>query len=153
MRLRLLLLAVISVLCAAAQTASWPTAPSTTANLLTAVNSCQSALLQPAAPQDTVLTLQSNSCIVPNSEVFIDANNQAFEAVKVLSINANLLTVVRGFDNTFPKQHLVRAVVANNIGAYYHNAMATEMIAVETWLASKLPANALYWQSQTADPS
>ncbi len=114
------------------QTAAFPGAIATDANLTVARNRVQTKLAQPMAASDTVIWLASATGIVVNQLLTVDN-----EIMLVTAISPNIL-VTRAFDSTVAAAHATRAVVSNYIAAWSVNSPNAEIKAIETALGANL---------------
>ena len=113
--------------------ARYPGNVATDAALKVAANRVQATLVSAIGSGDTLITVSNASRLVPDMLLSIDS-----EIVSVTSINGNILTVVRGFDGTFPAPHPSGRTLNANIVAWHHNALAAEIEAIETALGPNL---------------
>lgn len=126
-----LVLFLLSAGALAGQTAQYPGAIATDANLAVAVNRIQTALSSAMTASATSLTVTSATGMVPYMLLTIDS-----EIMQVTAISP--LTVVRGFDGTVAAGHANRATVSGNMTAWHHNALTAEVKAVESALGVNL---------------
>lgn len=129
MKIILLLLPVLL----AAQSPQFPNNVATDAQLKVAGNNIVTRNPQPVALGDMVILLANVTGIVPQMLLTIDS-----EAMSVVSIAGNFVTVLRGYDSTVQAAHLANRTVSANVTAWYHNAMRAEVEAIEGTLGANL---------------
>jgi hypothetical protein len=116
--------------------AAYPGRIATNSDLIVAVDRQQTTLLLPLNASATSMTVFDPSMIVAYSLLSIDN-----EIVKTTGVPAgNVISIVRGFDGTAPSAHLAGALVSGLIDAYHHNALVSEIEAIETALGPNLSA-------------
>jgi len=112
--------------------ASFPGAIAGDNQLIIADNRIQTTLAVTMNASDAVMTVADPSQLIPNSLVSLDVDGE------IVRINgpavSNTFPVTRGFDSTTPVMHLAGATVAGNIDAWHHNALVSEIQALETFL-------------------
>lgn len=128
-----LILAFLGASVAFAQTATFPAAVTTDAQLKIARNRVQTTLRGTISASDTIITVSDATRIEANMLLTIDS-----EIVSVTSVSGNNLTVVRGFDSTTAASHSSGRTVSHNAAAWNHNAMAAEVKAIQTALGANL---------------
>src|SRR4030095_9564190 len=106
------------------------------AQLMIAANRLQTTLAAPVASSDTTLKLADASQVVANMLLSLDKDGEIVRVVSVLG--SNQITVERGFDGTTAALHLGGATVQGLIDAWHHNALASELKAIETALGPNL---------------
>lgn len=112
----------------------YPASIVTDESLKVAANQVEATLRGNIGAGDTILTLGDASQIVPNMLLTIDN-----EIVSVSSvIDANHVSVVRGFDGTVATSHSNGRTLRANIDAWHHNALAAEVEAIEQALGPNL---------------
>ena len=115
-------------------TAAYPGRIATNSDLIVAVDSQQTALLLPLTPAATSMTVFDASQIVPYNLLSIDS-----EIVKTTGAAAgNVVPISRGFDGTVPSPHSANAIVSGLVDAWHHNALVSEIEAIETALGPNL---------------
>lgn len=127
---------VIAILIAwplAAQTAKYPTAVATDADLMVARNRVSTTLSASITAGATSLRVASATNIVVNMLLTIDS-----EIVKVTGVSGTTLTVTRAFDSTTAAAHSVGRPVEARIAAWHHNAIAAEVKAIQTTLGANM---------------
>lgn len=136
-----------------AQTASYPGSVVTDNQLRVAQNSAQTSLGSSITSTDTSITLASGGFPV-NSLITIDT-----EIMAVCGVSGNVVTIGksscpnvdgRGFDGTAAVSHSSSATVSLFIDAWYVNAPAAEIKAIETALGPNL-SNVLNTNPQSAN--
>jgi hypothetical protein len=128
----LLFLCAAAVNQAGAQTAAYPAAVATDAQLTVARNRVQTTLALGMAATDTIVTLTSATGVVVNMPLSIDS-----EIVLVTAITP-YITVQRAFDSTAAASHAARAVVSAYLVAWPINALDAEVKAIEATLGPNL---------------
>jgi hypothetical protein len=113
--------------------AMYPGAIATNQQLVVAVNRLQTMLAVALGATDTQMIVQSGIGIVPSCLLTIDN-----EIVQVLSGSANTWQISRGFDGTAAAFHLSNALVSGFVDAWHHNALVSEVQAVQTALGPNL---------------
>ena len=114
--------------------AAYPGRIATNSDLIVAVDSQQTALLLPLTPAATSMTVFDASQIVPYNLLSIDN-----EIVKTTGPpTGNVVPIARGFDGTAPASHSANSLVSGLIDAWHHNALVSEIEAIETALGPNL---------------
>jgi hypothetical protein len=113
--------------------ARFPSGIATDESLKVAANRVQATLVSSIGSGDTLLTVGDASRLVPDMLLSIDS-----EIVSVTSIAGNVLTVIRGFDGTFPASHASGRILSAEIDAWHHNVLAAEVQAIEQALGPNL---------------
>jgi len=114
--------------------ARYPGAIAGDLDLAVAVNRFQTTLTATMAAIDTVMTVADATSILPRLLLSIDD-----EIVEVLAApSSNVVTVSRAFDGTTAAMHLQSAAVTGLIDAWHHNALASEVKAIEIALGPNL---------------
>lgn len=137
------LVAAVAILCscvhrAPAQTAAYPSAIVTDANLKIAVNGVSTLLTVAANISQTTMTISSCAGIVANVLITIDS-----EIMPVTGCSGTILAVgSRGFDSSTAAAHVAGSAIYAYVDAWHHNSLRVEMEAVETALGVSL-ANVL----------
>lgn len=131
--LRNLLLAVCLPAFLCAQTASFPSAVATDAQLKVAANNLQTTLDGSITAAQTTITVRDATGIAANMLLSIDN-----EIVSVTSVAGRVLTVVRGFDGTTAVAHNPNRPVQARVAAWHHNSLKEEIKAVQTALGPGL---------------
>jgi len=116
-----------------AQTAKYPTAVATDADLKVAKNRVQTTLRGSITASDTTVVVASATGIVANQLLCIES-----EVVSVTSLIGASLTVVRGFDATVPAAHSTGRPVGNCVAAWYWTALSAEVKAIEATLGANM---------------
>jgi hypothetical protein len=116
-----------------AQSASFPGSVATDSQLKIAANNLITSLKSSCSASDSVVTVGDASRITAGMLLTIER-----EIVSVSAISGNNLTVSRGFDGTAAVSHLAGRNVAAFIDAWHHNALASEVKAIETALGAGL---------------
>ena len=114
---------------------AFPAAVATDAQLKVANNLVQTGLLVAVNAANTILFVNSTAGFVPNCLVSVDSEIIAIASV-VPSPNAQLVVAAggRGFDGTTAASHSSGAKVSMLIDAWHHNALASEIKAIESFL-------------------
>ncbi len=115
-----------------AQTAQYPTALATTSDLLIAKNRAQTVTTASFNATTLTIPVQLGTVFTAPTDVTIDN-----EIIKICTVATSSLTACvggRGFDNSTAASHTNATQVLGNINAWYHNAMAAEIIALESYL-------------------
>lgn len=137
LKLPLFLLAIsacIGVPCVQAQTAAYPSAIATDANLKVAVNGVSTLLTVAANISQTTLTISSCAGIVANVLITIDS-----EIMPVTGCSGTVLVVgSRGFDSTTAATHVASSAIYAYFDAWHHNSLRAEVEAIETSLGANL---------------
>ena len=137
----LLLLAILPAVLFC-QTPSFPGSLANDRQLMVAANQVQSSLGNSIGIGDTTLTLASGNGFLNNMIITVDS-----EIMSVCSAVGNVIQVGRascpnidgrGFDGSAITTHTAGAAVSNFVAAWYHNAMAQEVKAVESALGVNL---------------
>jgi hypothetical protein len=129
----------------AAQTASFPGAVVTDAELLVGRDRADSTLTAQIDASTLTIPVASGTRFGANMLVTIDS-----EQIKICSVASNTLTACsggRGFNGTTAATHASDASVRGQIGGYYHNALSEEMQAVQAALGAKF-RNLGIWATQ-----
>ena len=114
--------------------ATFPAAIAGDAQLAIAVDRQQTRLTAPLDTVATSMTVADASHIVPWNLLSIDD-----EIVRVNgAIAGNTVPIGRGFDGTTPAIHLASALVSGFVDAYHHNALVSEIQAIESALGPNL---------------
>lgn len=116
--------------------ARFPQAIATDADLLFGGNRVQTTLAVQIGANDTTITVADPTVLVPDMVVSLGKEG---EICKITGpANGQTFPVIRGFDSTTPVAHLAGAVVFGNIVAWHHNALASEIEAIEQTLGVNL---------------
>jgi hypothetical protein len=121
---------------ACAQTAKYPGAIATDADLFKAKDRSASTLTSNIDAATLSIPVADGTRFVANEVITIDS-----EQMVVCSVAGNTLTIctgTRGFDWTDPAPHSVGAAVRGQVTAWHHNAMSEEVKAVENALGVNL---------------
>ena len=113
--------------------ASYPGAIASNAQLVIAVDRLQANLAAPLAATDTQMTVQNGAGIVASCLLSIDS-----EIVQVQSGSGSIWQISRGFDGTIAALHLAGALVSGFVDAWHHNALVSEVQAIENTLGTNL---------------
>jgi len=124
---------LVCVLLLTAQTAKYPTAVVTDADLKIAKNRVQTSLRGGITAAVATVVVASGTGIVPNMLLCIES-----EIVSVTSLAGTSLTVVRGFDGTSATAHSTGRPVSNCVAAWYWAALSAEMKAVQATLGANM---------------
>lgn len=117
-----------------AQTAVYPGAIATDANLKVAVNSVHTLLTGTLNSVTTTLAVSACAGIVPNVLITIDQ-----EIMPVSGCTGTVLVVgSRGFDSTTAAAHAASTPVYAYVDAWHHNSLKAEVEAIETALGTNL---------------
>lgn len=137
---RLLILFWLGV-CAYAQTARYPGATATDADLGVAANRVSTRLSSAIGAADTTLHVQSAARIVPNVILTLrSSNSSTLEYVWACSVSGTTITLGRtacpstdgrGIDGTTAVAHAQNETVEANINAWYQKSLAAEIKALE----------------------
>jgi hypothetical protein len=110
--------------------AAFPTRVATAADLKVANNGIQTTLTTPIGTADTTIRVGSGAGFAPNQLASIDS-----EIVTITGIIGTTITVgQRGFDGTAAAAHVIGAPVRLLVDAWHHNAVSTEVMAIENFL-------------------
>jgi len=119
----------------ATPTAVFPSAIATDGQLKVANNLIQTTLKVGAGSADTILFVNSVAGFVANCLVSIDGEIAAIASVTSGGTpQLNVASGGRGFDGTAAATHNAGAKVSMFIDAWHHNAVSTEIKAIETFL-------------------
>ncbi len=117
-----------------AQTAAFPAAIATDANMKVAVNGVHTLLTGSLTSVATTLAVSSCAGIVPNVLITIDQ-----EIMPVSGCTGTVLVVgSRGFDSTTAASHAASTPVYAYVDAWHHNSVKAEIEAIETALGTNL---------------
>lgn len=119
--------------------AMYPGAVASDAHLTIAVDRLQTRLAVPLSASDTAMTVQNGAGIIPNTLLTIDN-----EIVQTQAGAGQQWQIIRGRDGTTPATHLASAIVSGFIDAWHHNALVSEIQAIQNTLGpnlSKIPAS------------
>src|ERR1017187_7659762 len=117
------------------QTAVYPGAAATDAQLGVAANFIDTTLLAPVKTTDTRIFLRNPARVVSNLLLTVDN-----EIMQVCNVAANIAYIGhsscpnidgRGFDSTTATTHALNAQVTANIDAWHHNSLKAEVEALE----------------------
>jgi hypothetical protein len=112
--------------------AAFPLRVATDDDLLIAQNRISTTLAQGITAIDTNIIVVDPTGIALDQVLSLDRDG---EIVKVMGpAVGKAFPVARGFDGTPPVAHGVGAAVVGNIVAWHHNAMSTEVMAIENFL-------------------
>lgn len=120
--------------------ANWPSAVSTTLQLLLAINNTKVLLNVNAGIGDTTLTVDDASPLSTSGYLTFNDDEANPETISYTGKVGNDLTgVTRGSDGTSAGTHVADGTTALEMrwNAAYHNLMATEIIAVEQNLSDR----------------
>ena len=123
----------------ATPTPIFPAAVATDAQLKVANNLIQTTLRVAIDGANTILFVASTAGFTPNCLVSVDKEIVAIDSI-VSSPNPQLIVAAagRGFDGTAAATHAAGAKVSMFIDAWHHNALASEVKAIETALGPNL---------------
>ena len=114
--------------------AVFPGGVATDAQLTVGVNRLQTSLAVPLSAGSTTMTVTDASSIPANVQLTIDT-----EIVEVTAPpTGNQVAISRGFDGTAAAAHLTGTPVSGFINAWHHNALASEIKAIENALGPNL---------------
>jgi hypothetical protein len=113
--------------------ALYPASLATNARLMVAVDRLQIALALALPSSALQMSVSDSSLIVPNVLLSIDN-----EIVQVTSVTGTLIGITRGFDGTLAAAHAAGATVSGLVDAWHHNALASEVEAIEQALGVDL---------------
>lgn len=128
--------------------ASYPSSLASNITLLQANNNAQTTLTTPLSSVGLTLNVTSAATFI----LFPTVITIDFEIIKVCSKTPTTLVVCssgRGWDGTSATLHNTSVVVRGNIIDYYHNQLAAEVIAIETFLGINGANILLPWPSLT----
>lgn len=115
-------------------TAAFPGRIATDADLTIGVDRLQTALAATLDNVSLTMTVVNASLIVANMQLSIDNEIVRVTAAPI----GNQVAISRAFDNTTAAVHLSGAPVSGYITAWHHNALVSEVEAVETALGINL---------------
>jgi hypothetical protein len=113
--------------------AMYPGAVASDAQLTIGVDRLQTRLAAPLGPLQTLMTVEDGSLIVPNTLLSIDD-----EIVQTQAGGGAVWNIIRGRDGTMPATHLASAIVSGFVDAWHHNALVSEIQAIEQTLGPNL---------------
>lgn len=133
----ILAVSVLTVSClhnVRAQTAAYPGAIATDANLKVAVNGVSTLLTSSINAVTTILSVSACAGIVPNVLITIGS-----EIMPVSGCTGTVLVVgSRGFDGTTAATHAATTPIFAYVDAWHHNGLKAEVEAIETALGTNL---------------
>lgn len=112
------------------QTAVFPNAASTDANLKVAVNGVQTQLLVDMTSTQTTITVTACNGITANVLITIDQ-----EIISVASCAGTTILVDsggRGYDGTTASTHVAGTIIGAYVDAWHHNVLKNEIEAIES---------------------
>jgi hypothetical protein len=114
--------------------AMYPAAVASNAQLTIAVDRLQTRLAAPLSPSSSSMTVtDDNSGIIPNCLLTIED-----EIVQTQAGAGNQWSIIRGRDGTVPAIHLSGATVSGFVDAWHHNALVSEVQAIQQTLGPNL---------------
>lgn len=116
-----------------AQTAQFPGAIATDANLKVAVNGVTTLLTQTISSGTTTFSISACAGIVANVLITIDS-----EIMSTTGCSGTTWVGVRGFDGTVAASHSSQAIIYAYVDAWHHNSLKAEVEAIETALGVNL---------------
>lgn len=131
-----LILVFLLAVAAAAQTAKFPTAVATDADLLVAKDRSSSALASGINASTLTVPVVDGTTFVAYEVITIDA-----EQIQICVVAGNTLTACaggRGFGGTTANTHAVSAAVRGQITAWHFNALSKEVQAIQVALGASL---------------
>ena len=119
--------------------AMYPGAVATNAQLTIAVDRLQTRLAVALGASDNSMTVLNGAGIVANVLLTIDD-----EIVQTQAGAGNIWQIIRGRDGTTPALHLASSLVSGFVDAWHHNALVSEIQAIQNTLGpnlSKVPTS------------
>lgn len=114
--------------------AMYPGAVASNAQLTIAVDRLQTRLASPLSPVSNSMTVaDDNAGIIPNCLLTIED-----EIVQTQAGAGNQWQIIRGRDGTIPATHLAGAIVSGFVDAWHHNALVSEVQAIQQTLGPNL---------------
>lgn len=120
---------LLAVAAATAKAANWPNTVSSTLNLYTAVNNCNTVLTSSMTISQTTATVSSSSCFPASGLASLGSEVVAYTSKD----STHLYGLTRAFDGTTAAAYLSAMPVRMNIVAKYHNTLAGELVAMSTY--------------------